>query len=181
MKKITIALIMLLSSSSLFAQFQVGGGVSYGWTVSRPGLTAKALGTLSEKWKLSPGFTYYTHDNFNHSGFSLPFGKVNELYSVDLDFHKQLKLKGLKKLTPYLIAGVNYSFIVFNIPANPNGSTDRLIRDTTNEMAINLGVGANYQISKMSNLYYEAKAILFGDFEQSAFNLGFMTTIGVGK
>ncbi|MEL7146615.1 MAG: outer membrane beta-barrel protein [Bacteroidota bacterium] len=181
MKNFTILVLLILATTPVLAQFQLGGGLSYGVKASRPGATLKGLGTLSDQWKLSPGFTYYTNKSDINRGESLPFEDVNRLYSLDMDFHYQISLRHSRRITAYTITGVNFSFAVFNVE-QVNALNQTSIRtETFNEVGINLGLGANYQLTKTSNLYYEAKIVSFSDAGQAVVNIGFVSTIGRGE
>ena len=178
MKKFTMIVLTLLCSSPLLAQIQLGGGLSYGLKADRPALTVKLLKPLSEKWNLSPGFTYYTNDPYIHRDEPLRLENVNRLYSIDMDFHHWINLRHSRKLRAYTITGMNFSFVVFKSSQVLGLNREAIITETFNEVGLNLGLGASYQVSPASQLYYEAKVVGFSDAGQLVVNLGFTTTLG---
>ena len=178
MKKIIVIIPILLFTTPLLAQFQLGGGLSYGMKTERAGLTLKGLNELGKRWKLSPAFTHFTNDPYVHRGGTLRFEDVSRHYSLDLDFHHEFDLQASRRFSAYTIAGVNFSFVVFNESRMIAPNQESLVTTTFNEVGINLGLGAGFQVSPASSLYYEAKAVGFSDAGQLVLNFGFITTIG---
>jgi len=98
MEKLAIIVLLMLTSNYSFAQYSIGGGLAYGIGSQRPGLSLKTARKLcNERWEVAADFTYYTTDNFVHEVPVLPLKNVNELYTLNLDFHYRIGLKNSKK------------------------------------------------------------------------------------
>lgn len=169
MKKVVLLLFVVLLTTTVSAQFKVGGGVTIGPEIGLDddysekmgfGINVRGEFSLMDKLALTPGFTYFFP--------SAPDGIDYSIWQLNADVHYTLAGAGTP-VSVYLLGGLNYTSVKFESEA-VNSFEDALDEyeeyfgdamditidggddDPDNEIGINGGAGVSF-----SKFYGEVK------------------------
>ena len=163
MKRHWMALALALFTLPLFAQINVGGGLSFGTEIENIGITAKATYGIDDQWEGGASFTYFLPKSFGPVDWTF--------WAINLDAHY---LKNVSdKFTIYPLAGLNIGGITIDSDSfggfNP-GST------TNTEIGVNIGGGAYLNISEKLKGFGEIKYVI-GGFDQLTLGAGVLFSL----
>jgi len=150
MKKILLTTVVLLIAvaSTSFAQSRFGAGLVYGTEVEAIGVGVHGEFFLNDKVALAPGFNYFFADD------PLTWWEVNANANYYFTSSGAASVYGL--------AGLNLATIGIDTP---------LFDDSTTELGLNLGVGANFDINASVMPYTQLRFVV-GDADQVALGFG---------
>lgn len=115
-------------TTSLFAQFSLGGGIQYDTGVKRLGFTAKAKYIFNEEeWAASPSYTLYPSEGAT-------------IKVIDLDAHYQVVTISASDIGIYGLAGLGFV----------DGAT-------SNNVALNGGLGVHIPTDNSLSIFGEIK------------------------
>lgn len=147
MKKLFLSMCLALFSMSVFAQEKgdvfAGAQVSYGFDMKKPALGVKGLYHLTDQFRVDAGVDFWLEE---HTPFVF---SVNAHYLIDI----------AENFKVYPIVGVGYYDTTKNIFKHGN-------------VLVNLGAGAQYNISEKIGIYAEPKYMIVKDAGQFYFSLG---------
>ena len=149
--------VLLCGLQTAQAQTRLGGGLAFGTDADAIGLTAKAQFDVNDKWRVSPSFTYY-------------FVDLIDFYEINADAHYMLTEGGASP-SFYAIGGLNMSFVSFSLSAFGVN-----VSETASEFNINLGAGANLELTDSLMGYGEVKYAL-GGASQLVLNAGVLFSL----
>ncbi|WP_075590997.1 outer membrane beta-barrel protein [Labilibacter marinus] len=168
MKRLLLIAVVLTATSTMFAQFKLGGGLTLGNQISANqniggGLNVRANYSFNERITLSTGYTYiipsYTSNNRYTS------------WQINGDIHYNYLVK--EKYSLYGLAGINYNEQKmtaqnYSYSYDPTNGTTYGNNSTTEGLAgINLGLGATYK-KYFGEIKYDA------GYDQVALTMGFI-------
>lgn len=176
MKKILLIITLTFTMSYLSAQVKVGGGFIYGTAADLPGVTAKAVKKLSDKWNISPELNIFisNRNNILNEGERKTTGNVRELYAANLDFHKLFRPGSIKNMDLYWIMGVNFVFPVYYTMTTIQGGRSFARRETDSGVSLNFGFGGQYILQENIRLYLEMKYMTLGNANQVISTFGLL-------
>lgn len=142
---IAITIVALFATSSINAQFKVGGGLVYGTDINNIGISVNTGYSFTENWAAAADFTYF-------------FKKDMVTYSA-LDFDANYVFDfGL-----YPLAGINLTFIGVEIPEVSLGEYGTFGgSSSTTEFGFNIGAGYNIELGETLVLSPEMRYTLGG-------------------
>ena len=122
------SLFFLLITTSLLAQFSIGGGIHYDTGVKRLGFTAKAKYIFNEEsWAASPSYSIYPSEGAT-------------IKIIDVDAHYQVATISVNDIGIYGLAGL--------------GFVDDI---ASNKVALNGGLGVHIPTDNSLNIFGEVK------------------------
>ncbi len=139
MKKLLFSFAILLISTSIFSQFKVGGGVTFGNRISNnqdigAGLNIRCNYSFNPKLTLSTGYTYVIPSTIGGTRYTS--------WQINSDLHYNFLSKDNFKL--YGLAGINYTQEK-NSTSFTNGSILSTMNSSTGKAGLNVGIGANFK------------------------------------
>ncbi len=144
MKKLLIVLVVFLGMN-MNAQMSLGGGLAY---MNDAGVEINSEFQLADGMiAISPSLDYYFPGN--------------DVTSFGINFDGHYNLGDLDAVNYYPIAGLNYYYMSFDIPAIEYGgiviSEAQSVSDGS--IGFNLGFGASYALSDSMKLFGEARYV----------------------
>ena len=154
-KLIVIFSMMFCIMGSAFAQkgIQVAGvSLNYGTEISSIGLGVKYQYNITNNIRLEPSITYFFENN-----------KGVDMFDLNVNAHYLLPVQNNVRLYP--LAGLTYA--TWRADFGHDGA-----ELTHNKFGINLGGGAEFDISDELMVNFEIKYQLVSDFDQAIFSVG---------
>lgn len=167
MKKIfALALTIALTVTTAMAQaykgdIAAGVNLNYGSKIENLGLGAKFQYTIIDHLRAEVGFNYFFKKNYE----SMWDANLNAQYLINV-YQEKLYL--------YPIVGLNFSSLSFDEKGfNKEFGVDPSVEhDDINRIGLNLGAGAQYQITERIGLSLEYRHTILKDIDQGVFSLG---------
>lgn len=145
-------------STTATAQLQLGGGLTFGTTISKLGFNLRGTYEINEKLLAAPGVNFFFKDK------SLSDATIKD-FSIDLDGRYQLITIG-DDINIFPVAGLN----IFNTKIN--GSTTG-VRTREEGLMIGLNLGLGVQIATLTSLnYFGEFKVTVGGIDQSTITAG---------
>lgn len=168
MKKLfMVAIILMVGVSAAMAQKDVkavGLNLNYGSEISNLGIGAKFQYGITDAIRIEPSFNYYLEKD----GFGL--------WDVNANFHYLFNVA--EKINVYPLAGIGYANVKssygFEYDEDYEYDGEEMEGESTNsgEIAVNLGVGAEYQLNEKLSIGAELKYQIISNFNQVVFGVG---------
>lgn len=167
MKKIlAITLAIVLGASAAMAQaykgdVAAGVNLNYGSKIENLGLGAKFQYTIIDHLRAEVGFNYFFKKNYE------------SMWDANLNAHYLINVYQ-EKLYLYPIVGLNFSSLSFDEKGfnKEFGVDPNVEHDDINRFGLNLGAGAQYQITEKIGIMLEYRHTILKDIDQGVFSLG---------
>ncbi|MEM7161655.1 MAG: outer membrane beta-barrel protein [Bacteroidota bacterium] len=171
MKKYCILIVLLVCSICLSAQLQVGGGLSFGTEIGKPGIVIKGNYLIKENIDGSVSLNFFFPDKEGAEGFESKFS----VWTLNFDGHYLLQQEG--KVILYPLAGINLAFSTFEsqIP-NFFGTGTTTFSGSDSSFGLNVGGGAQLSLNEKINGFAEVKYVL-SEFDQLVIGAGILFTL----
>ncbi|MEO1053366.1 MAG: outer membrane beta-barrel protein [Bacteroidota bacterium] len=169
------AITILLTGMLLFAgiqvsqaQINIGGGLAYGTEIENPGIGVNAEIFVKENIAIRPGLVYFFPKDLINEAGSEDF--KFKWFDVNINGNYYFETDGIVK--PYGMAGLNFAFLTvpgfsFDFIGGQIGTES----ETTTEVGLNLGGGANFELSGSVIPYAELRYVL-SDADQLVISAG---------
>lgn len=160
-KTILITFIVLFSlSATSGAQFtRIGGGLSFSTGIEdvdhktgNPGITARGVLELGDKFWLIPGVTFYMPGKRQHNTYGMA---TTTFGTLDADITYRMATE--KTILFYALAGANLSYL--NTSYKSGDSSSKLMP------ALNIGTGIEMIVEKDFNAFAQIKGVI-GSYKQ---------------
>ncbi len=153
----TLIILLIVTVSTVKAQFSIGPGVIYGTKIKQLGLTANVAYDMTKKWGLMADYTYYFPKN-SLNWWSLDFDARHNICSMN------------DKNSIYALAGLN--LLYYKVP----NSSDYLGSPNVNYTGLNIGAGWKIALKEKINLIPEAR-FTFGNLDYLRLGVKLMFTL----
>ena len=161
MKKLTLlAIITIALTFNSFAQISAGGGLVYGTEQKTIGFNFRGQYSITESIDVVGGLTFYLPNKEKQTIFFATIESKTSMWAFDVDGHYNFSI--MDKLNVYPLAGLN----ITGISVDVNGT-----KSSDTEVGLNIGAGANYEISDQLAGFFETKYTI-GNFDQAVITLG---------
>lgn len=158
MKKVIIAAcMMLIGLGNAFAQQgkqAIGGNLSYGTEIESVGLGLKYQYNITDQIRIEPSMDYF----FKNNGLSM--------FDINANIHYLFPVASNARLYP--LAGFTYT----NWHLDLGKVGDYNVSGSDGKFGVNLGAGAEFNLSANWVMNLEIKYQLISDMDQGVFNLG---------
>jgi len=161
-KLLMVAIILMVGVSTAMAQKNVkavGLNLNYGSEISNLGVGAKFQYGITDAIRIEPSFNYY----LEKEGVGLWDINANIHYLFDV----------AEKMKVYPLAGLGYAHckLSYEMEGITSDDSDE-ISASSGEIAVNLGVGGEYQINENISIGAELKYQIINNFNQLVFSVG---------
>ncbi len=161
MKKLTLlAIITIAFAFNSFAQIRAGGGLVYGTEQKTIGFNLRGQYSITDDIDVVGGLTFYLPNKEKQTILFATIESKTTMWAFDVDGHYNFSL--IDKLKAYPIAGLN----IAGVSVEVNGT-----KASDTEVGLNIGAGANYEISDQLAGFFETKYTI-GNFDQAVISLG---------
>lgn len=173
MKKIIVTICIVFISIGTFAQKgdkYVGASLSYGTEISNLGIGVKGQYFFTDNVRGEASFDYF----LKKDGLSMWDINANVHYLFDVaDKITVYPLAGIG-LTNWVFEGINFDEDDFDINSytKETKSNNNTGSSTESKIAVNLGCGAQYELTDKLNLNAELKYQIISNFNQLVFGVG---------
>lgn len=150
-KALLLFLLVAAGAITTYGQSRIGGNIAYGTEIEELGIGINGEFFLKSNLAIAPGFNYYfVEDPVN-------FWELNA--NVNYYFSES------GSVAVYVLGGLNLAHIGFD--GSDFGVPDR----SDNELGVNIGVGANFDVGGSVVPFAQFRYVL-GDFDQAVFSFG---------
>ena len=161
-----IGLFLLVYSSQMYAQKQIGPALTYGTEIDRVGLVLNANIQINDTWELSPSFTFYFPKTYDFVTTKVS----SNMFALDVDAHYLFQVSEFKL---YPLGGLNFTYATSKISHGEPLLDDPLDTDSIVKIGLNLGGGASYPFSDRLTGFGEFKFTL-NAFERISLTTGLL-------
>ncbi len=171
MKKTAFLAVFVLISTFSYSQFHFGGGISYGFDIEQPALTAKGVLIINKQFRFSPSLSYFfpTTETVNRNA-GLTVQRTTRFLTLNGDLHYKIPLRRSKGFGLYPLIGVNLSFFDVEEKTDVN-FPGNLVDESDVNLGLNVGFGANVAITHRLHGFTEIKVVT-GDSGQGVLGIG---------
>ena len=162
MKTYTFILAVLVSglfSINSFGQTKLFSGVTYGSEVEALGITVGAEYFVSDKISIAPDFIYYFTNKESQVIGGSEIEVKTKLWEINGNVHYYFVDNS--SIGFYGLGGLNYSHVSVDFKQTDvdSGTVEAQFDMSDGEVGVNLGVGANFPISRKLTPYAELKYV----------------------
>jgi hypothetical protein len=142
---IAIVAVAVFTSSSVNAQFKVGGGLAYGTDINNIGISVNTGYNFTENWAAAADFTYFfKNDMVTYSALDFD---ANYVFDIGI----------------YPLAGINLTFVGVDIPEMDLGDYGTFGGSASStEFGFNIGAGYNIDLGETLVLSPEMRYTIGG-------------------
>lgn len=161
MKKLTLfAVITIAFAFNSFAQISAGGGLVYGTEQETIGFNLRGQYSITESIDVVGGLTFYLPNKEKQTILFATIESKTTMWAFDVDGHYNFGI--IDKLKVYPLAGLN----IAGVSVDVNGT-----KASDTEVGLNIGAGANYEISDQLAGFFETKYTI-GNYDQVVISFG---------